>query len=391
MKKKIIVINHASTFTGGCEMSFFEFVSLLHKDDNFNIKVALPSYGELNSKFKKNNISVDVVKDESWRFWYRTKTQLIMFFLTFYKLIPNLILWISYFKTQRPSLIHINISRIIIPLIAAKIMGVSTIIHFRDVPNAMRYKPTMGWYLFYRIMNFSNHWIANSSATRKDVLSNCINGKVTTLFNFLDIKTFDKNAQNFPTKENYTIERKTGYKIAMLGAINPWKNQMDFIKIAIKILKIRKDITFYMYGKILSENYYSKLKCKIKDSGLEKHIIFGGFNKNTPNLFKYIDLIVHTTKTESFGRIFIESLAAKVPVITFNSGGAVDIITDKSSGLLINDFDLDKIVVSIEDLIDNDKLRLEMGKNGRTRVKKLFSSSIYLKKLNHIYLSLITE
>lgn len=76
------------------------------------------------------------------------KKQFIMFFLTSYKLIPNLPLWIAFFRKENPSLIHINISRKIIPLISAKIMGIRTIIHFRDVPSEMRYKPTIGWYLF---------------------------------------------------------------------------------------------------------------------------------------------------------------------------------------------------------------------------------------------------
>ena len=160
----------------------------------------------------------------------------------------------------------------------------------------------------------------------------------------------------------------------MLGGINPWKNQIDFIRIAIKILKIRKDITFHMYGKIISENYYNMLKSKIKDSGFEKYIIFGGFNENIPNLLKSIDLMVHTTKIEPFGRIFVESLAAKVPVITFNSGGAVDIIIDKNNGFLINNYSLEKILSSVKKLIDNDNLRLEMGQNGRKSGKKVFSS-----------------
>ena len=54
--------------------------------------------------------------------------------------------------------------------------------------------------------------------------------------------------------------------------------------------------------------------------------------------------MVHTTKIEPFGRIFVESLAAKVPVITFNSGGAVDIIIDKNNGFLINNYSLEKIL-----------------------------------------------
>ena len=134
-------------------------------------------------------------------FGIEQKNNFLCFFRS-YKLIPNLLLWIAFFrKKENPSLIHINISRIIIPLIAAKIMGIPTIVHFRDVPSMMRYKPTIGWYLYYRIMNFSKYWIANSTATRKDILSKQIKGKVTTLFNFLDLKAFDKNADFLTIKK----------------------------------------------------------------------------------------------------------------------------------------------------------------------------------------------
>ena len=60
----------------------------------------------------------------------------------------------SIFSKGKPSLIHINISRIIIPLIAAKIMGIPTIVHFRDVPSMMRYKPTIGWYFILQNYEF---------------------------------------------------------------------------------------------------------------------------------------------------------------------------------------------------------------------------------------------
>ena len=78
-----------------------------------------------------------------------------------------------------------------------------------------------------------------------------------------------------------------------------------------------------------------------------------------------------------------------IPVITFNSGGAVDIINDKSNGFLINDYNLEKLVSSVKKLIDNDKLRLEMGENGRKRVEKVFSSQNYKKKLISIYSKVI--
>lgn len=147
----------------------------------------------------------------------------------------------------------------------------------------------------------------------------------------------------------------------MIGGINPWKNQNDFVKVAKKVLEERKDITFYLAGEIVFEDYRNELISVIINSGKENNVIFTGFISNIPAFLSQIDFTVHTMPYESFGRVFLESMAAKKPVVAFNSGGASEIIVDGKTGILVPVGDIDSMSKAICRLIDDSELRLHMG------------------------------
>ena len=70
-KKTILFVNHASSFSGGAEKSLLEMVSALQESEEYSIKVVLPADGDLIHKVKEKNIAHAIVKDESWRMWYK--------------------------------------------------------------------------------------------------------------------------------------------------------------------------------------------------------------------------------------------------------------------------------------------------------------------------------
>ena len=51
------------------------------------------------------------------------------------------------------------------------------------------------------------------------------------------------------------------------------------------------------------------------------------------------DVLIHPALEEPFGRIICEAMAAKVPVIAADSAGPATIISQRVSGILVNDGD----------------------------------------------------
>ena len=381
-QKTILFVNHVSSYRGGSEFSLTSTLNALQNENKYLIKVVLPSSGSLVKYIEDKNIDVKIIKDESWRFWYRKKSQLIIFFLSIFKILTNLYTWVIYLKTEQPDVIHVNINRTIIPIIAAKIVRIKVIVHFRDIISLMRYKFVLGEKNYFKIMNFSKIWVANSFASKKDIFEMKKDKKVHVLHNFLDIEKFHK--KNQLEKKHEIIDSKK-FAVAMVGGISPWKNQLDFIKVAKKILDNRGDVCFYIFGNIISRNYYELLKNEKKKHILKNQIIFGGFINDIPKLLSSIDIILHTTKVESFGRILIESNALSVPVVAYNSGAIPEIIKDGKNGFLVDTDNIDRLASSVIHLLDDKNLRSRLGHYGRSRVMKKYSVNHSIEKLYDIY------
>jgi len=70
---------------------------------------------------------------------------------------------------------------------------------------------------------------------------------------------------------------------------------------------------------------------------LEKRVHFLGWKENPYPYIKNAQLLVHTSKYETFGRVLLEALALKTPVVTFDiKCGPSEILTGKLSKFLVH-------------------------------------------------------
>ena len=59
------------------------------------------------------------------------------------------------------------------------------------------------------------------------------------------------------------------------------------------------------------------------------------------------------SRVESFGITFVEAMACRLPVVSFNSKGANEIIVNQYNGYIINSESIDDFVKKIEYLYKN--------------------------------------
>ena len=85
-------------------------------------------------------------------------------------------------------------------------------------------------------------------------------------------------------------------------------------------------------------------------------------------------VILALSRSEPFGLIPIEAMACEIPVIAVNEGGFKESVINGKTGFLIkrNPRELKE---KIDLLLSNNKLRMEMGKNGRKLVLDKFTWS----------------
>ena len=92
------------------------------------------------------------------------------------------------------------------------------------------------------------------------------------------------------------------------------------------------------------------------------------------DVYKGSDVFVLASENETFGQVFIESMACGLPVIGTKVGGIPEIISDSYNGFLINPDDASGLAQRIEELLTDDSLRNEFIVAGKKVVTEKFTA-----------------
>jgi phosphatidyl-myo-inositol dimannoside synthase len=87
---------------------------------------------------------------------------------------------------------------------------------------------------------------------------------------------------------------------------------------------------------------------------------------------------------EGFGLVFLEAMAFGKPLIGAARGGITDIIEDKVNGLLVPAGDLKSLVEALAELLENESLRMELGRRGAEKVRHRYSFEVFADDLERI-------
>lgn len=86
-----------------------------------------------------------------------------------------------------------------------------------------------------------------------------------------------------------------------------------------------------------------------------------------PAIMRQLDLLVHTSEGESFGRVAVEAMAAARPVVGARGGGIAEIVVDGVTGLLAQPGNAAEFAAHIARLARDAGLRQRLGAAGRDR------------------------
>jgi glycosyltransferase involved in cell wall biosynthesis len=120
--------------------------------------------------------------------------------------------------------------------------------------------------------------------------------------------------------------------------------------------------------------------------GIGGRVHFLGQRSDVPNLLAAADIFSQPNLgAEPFGIVFIEALAAGLPVVTTAMGGPKEII-DESCGIVAPPGNAEQVAASLERLIDSAELRRRLGKHGPERARELCDPGGRIPDLYHALL-----
>lgn len=190
------------------------------------------------------------------------------------------------------------------------------------------------------------------------------------------------------TQLGMKFEPQSTMVIAAAGRLEPEKGYDYLLQAASIIHPMYPEVTFLLMGDGSEKN---KLASLIPGYGLTQNVLMPGRMRNIPALFSKSQLVVAPSLSEGQGITAIEAMAAKRCVVASDTGGLSETIEDGVTGILIPTGDPHALAEAIARMITNDELRDRMGKAGRMRVERLYTSRTMTVETENAYQSAISK
>jgi glycosyltransferase involved in cell wall biosynthesis len=135
-----------------------------------------------------------------------------------------------------------------------------------------------------------------------------------------------------------------------------------------KVVQKYPDWCLEIYGK-LNENHEMRDLADALNIG--QKVIFFEPVKNINDKYLEASLLLMTSRTEGFGMVLMEAMALGLPCVAYDCPvGPQSIIANNENGFLVEDGNIDSFVQKVELLIEDESLRIEMGKNAKKSISK---------------------
>ncbi len=115
----------------------------------------------------------------------------------------------------------------------------------------------------------------------------------------------------------------------------------------------------------------AKLEALIKILGMEDKIFLMGKRTDVDHFYRRAKVFASTSSSEGFPNVIGEAMSAGLPVIAYDCiAGPSDLIDNGKTGFLIPESDANLFKSALETLINDEKMRLELGDKGRKKIKE---------------------
>jgi glycosyltransferase involved in cell wall biosynthesis len=149
--------------------------------------------------------------------------------------------------------------------------------------------------------------------------------------------------------------------VGMVACLKPQKAPLDFVEVARRVGAAFPEAHFAVVG---DGELRGAVERAARRAGLGGRLHLLGWRHDVPGLLKAFDLLVHTSRWEGLPRVFLEALAAGLPVVATDVDGAPDVIHDGRNGYLLPPGDVAGIAARVGRLLGDPEERRRLGEGG---------------------------
>lgn len=250
-----------------------------------------------------------------------------------------------------------------------------------------------GWKrkLLMRMLKRKNILLAGvSNAVRDDIrrsLPFVPHRQIQTLYNVIDVELTEPTLLDREQARSLLNLSNNTFVFANIARLAINKDQQTLINAFALIHQAYPNTQLIILG---DGELEQPLKTQVQQLGLEKAVIFTGFVANASQYMKAFDCFVLSSIQEAFGRVLLEAMLAKLPIIATAVNGIPEVLGD--TGLIVkprHTEELHQAMQKIYLLAKSDQQRY--GDQGHQRVLEYFSIPAFSQQFWHTYHTYLQE
>jgi glycosyltransferase involved in cell wall biosynthesis len=190
-----------------------------------------------------------------------------------------------------------------------------------------------------------------------------------------------------PSRQNqWSVNRRP--VIGSIGRLEPGKGHDCLIEAMPTILEQRPDASLLIAGHD-PWGYGKNLREDIERLKLEKKVQLLGFQNDVCSFLGALDVFAFASRSEGFGQVVIEAMAAGKPVVASKIPPLTEIIEDGETGLLVEPGDARGFANAIVWILSHTDQAEQMGKRGQERARSHFSAERMADETLSLYSALL--
>jgi len=233
--------------------------------------------------------------------------------------------------------------------------------------------------------------IANCEAVRDELIVEGVPADKTIIsYNGLELEKFKPRQESRRDEllASFGLSAVAGRRLVTIVAnLRPVKDQAMFLRATRLVRDVVPGVAFCLAGE---GELLNPLRQQAVQLGLAEDVFFTGRCENVAGLLSVSDIGVLSSASEGFSNAIIEYMAAGLPVVATNVGGAREAVVEAETGFLVQPGDADAMARRLIELLNNPTRSRAMGESARRVVEEKFSSTALLERTRRLYERLLS-
>ncbi|MEZ0186526.1 MAG: glycosyltransferase [Candidatus Reddybacter sp.] len=379
MPKKILFLSHDSSLQGA-ERCLIDFVSNLDRS-RFEPLVVLPWKGPMEEHLTQANVPYTIRHLVRWIPSHHRATWVYPFsYLK--RLRARLWSLLHIIEEEGIDLIYTNTSTLLEGALAANKLSIPHIWHIHEYLND---NPDIYSYLPNKLTDKITAYLSDQIITPSHVLAKNRFGtadNVHVVNNGVNL-SLEQTGDGESIRDELNIPANAPI-VTFIGSITATKDPLTFVRAALQIKTSKPETHFLIAGHTPNESLNHLIKDLIKKASFSENCHLLGFRNDVPNILASGTVHVSTSLREVMPINILEAMGIGKPVIATRCGGPEEVIIDNQTGLIVNVGDYNAVASAVLYLLDNPAKATAMGRAGKERVRKYYSTKIYINRISNI-------